>query len=114
MKWVLLAAVLCGVVAACAQQAGTAGQGSGQTVRVSPAVWSLYKDYASRSFPLYFAISADGEIGTYNYCPDTRCENEMIWGRKNALGNCSRHGGRNCLIFAFKGTIGVPYEVRAY
>lgn len=114
MKRLLLAAALCGGAGACAQQGGAAGQGSGQTVRVSPTVWSLYKQYSAESFPLYFAISADGEVGTYNYCPDTRCVDEMSWGRKNALSNCSRHGGKNCRIFAFKGSISVPYEVRAY
>ncbi len=113
MKWVLLAAALCGGVGACTPQAAP-GQGSGQVVRVSPAVWSLYQRYAAESFPLYFAVSADGEVGTYNYCPDTRCENEMTWGRRNALSNCSQHGGKNCQIFAFKGTIGVPYEVRPF
>jgi hypothetical protein len=38
---------------------------------------------------------------------------EMGRGRTNALNLCERNG-EDCVIFAYRGVIKVPYEVRSY
>lgn len=108
---VLVLAALCATLGACPQPGGLGGS-SGQVVRISPAVWSYYQQYADRYRPLYFAVSPDGEYAGYNYCNDQRCINEHSSGRQEALSLCEELSSRDCLIFAYDGRIQVPYEIK--
>ncbi len=108
MKGLILAA-LCGLLAACQSPTGS---NSGQVVRISPRVWSYYQEYAHRPGPLYFAVSVDGEYAGYNYCLDATCPQEFTQTRGNALHSCQELSGQECLIFAHRGDIKVPYEIK--
>lgn len=74
-----------------------------------PVVWEAYQEYAALFRPGAFAVSRDGSIYGYSYCPDVRCKAHTS--KKIALESCEESGGENCLVFAFQREIKVAYTL---
>jgi hypothetical protein len=74
-----------------------------------PFVWEGFEEYAGLRNPSAFAVSRDGSEYGYSFCPERRCK--FNTGQKVALDSCEESGGEDCIIFAVKQDIRVPYEV---
>ena len=113
MRTIFLASALCVGLAACTTDGGRTSSGDPQeALTISPRVWALYKAYTKLYKPLYFAVSADGNVAGGSYCSDRRCVAEMTEGRRGALDNCAQNGGAGCRIFAQGTDISVRYTVQ--
>lgn len=74
-----------------------------------PPVWEAYQEYADLQRPGAFAVSRDGSVYGYSYCPEVRCKFHTT--KKVALESCVENGGADCVIFAFQRDIRVEYSV---
>jgi hypothetical protein len=77
---------------------------------VSPDVMADFAQYKSRRTPMYFAVSTDGLFSWYSYCIDYNCQAAQS-DRREAIEQCKREGGADCVIFAVGGDVQVEYRV---
>jgi hypothetical protein len=74
-----------------------------------PFVWEGYQEYSALRHPSAFAVSRDGSVYGYSYCPERRCKFNRD--KKVALESCAENGGEDCMIFAIERDIQVAYQV---
>lgn len=101
-----VAAGLACLLAAFGQAPGAAAE---ETLVLHPATWEGYQEYLKLLRPGAFAVSRDGSVYGYSYCPEARCKFNS--GKKVAISSCEESGGEDCVIFAFQGDIKLPYSV---
>jgi hypothetical protein len=76
---------------------------------LQPFVWAGYQEYLDLPNPGAFAVSDDGSIYGYSYCEERRCK--FNTSKRVALKSCSEGGGENCVVFAVKREIQLPYRL---
>jgi len=81
-----------------------------EVMRIAPHVWKGFEEYKRRTVPKVFAVSADGLVYGYSYCPEYRCR-LMPDARSIALNSCAQGGGKACRVFAVGTDIKVEYKV---
>jgi hypothetical protein len=69
-----------------------------------------FAQYKSRTKPLYFAVSSDGLFSWYSYCIDYNCQAAQGY-RREAIEDCEKEGGTDCVIFAVGDEVQVEYRV---
>lgn len=79
------------------------------TLVLHPAVWEAFQEYSDMQRPGAFAVSRDGSVYGYAYCPEVRCT--FNTGKKVALESCAENGGEDCVVFAVERDIKVAYHV---
>jgi len=77
---------------------------------VSPDVMADFAHYKSRTKPLYFAVSSDGLFSWYSYCIDYNCQAAQGY-RREAIENCEKEGGTDCIIFAVGAEVQIEFRV---
>lgn len=70
--------------------------GSGP-ITLSPGVQQALDEYLSKRDPYYFAVSTDGTVAHYTYCPDARCR--RVGTAARAIYYCEQ-SGKECKIYA--------------
>lgn len=89
---------------------GTASATDGKRpIVLFPDVWEAYQEYSNLMRPGAFAVSNDGSVYGYSYCPEIRCV--FNTSKKVALKSCEESGGTDCVIFAYERDIKLPYRV---
>jgi hypothetical protein len=85
-------------------------------ILVDGHVWGSYQQYlraiSNGIKPGAFAITKDGRSAFYSWCQDIRCMPGSTYGQ-DALGSCERTHGSQCVLFAVRDQIRVPYQVIA-
>lgn len=80
-----------------------------QTIRLSEHTTKLYNEYRSLAESTFFAVSLDGSVASYSYCPELfNCGSPL--GREIALNACKAQGG-NCVIIANPHRVIWPGEI---
>ena len=77
---------------------------------VSPDVMADFAQYKSRRTPMYFAVSTDGLFSWYSYCIDYNCQAARGY-RREAIENCEKEGGTDCIIFAVGDEVQIEFRV---
>jgi hypothetical protein len=77
---------------------------------VSPDVMAGFEEYKKRKKPMYFAVSADGLVYWYIYCPERQCDTIRDY-RRRAIDECEKAGGTDCRIFAIGEDIEVDFRI---
>ncbi len=81
-----------------------------EPLAVSPDVMADFAQYKSRTKPLYFAVSSDGLFSWYSYCIDYNCQAAQGY-RREAIENCEKEGGTDCVIFAVGDEVQIEFRV---
>jgi hypothetical protein len=85
-------------------------------ILVDGQIWSSYQQYlraiSNGIKPGAFAITKDGLSAFSSWCQDIRCSAGPTYSQ-DALGNCQRKHGSQCVLFAVRDQIQVPYQVIA-
>ena len=102
------------VLALAAVLAAENGAAVAETYRIDSQVWGWYQQYlrniAGGNKPGAFAITRDGQNAFYSWCQDIRCMAGPSYSQ-DALDNCERQFGADCVVFAVRDEIQVNYEV---
>jgi hypothetical protein len=84
-----------------------------QSIEITNEVWGSYQEYLGRigvTNPGAFAISRDGGSSYYFYCREPVCRSGTTY-RHEAMRSCEDMTGRECVIFALRDEIQIPYTV---
>lgn len=106
---ITLRVVAAGLVCLLAAFGRVPGSAAEEPLVLHPSTWEAYQEYLKLLRPGAFAVSRDGSVYGYSYCPEARCK--FNTGKKVALQSCEESGGEDCVIFAFQGEIKLPYSV---
>jgi hypothetical protein len=74
--------------------------------------WGYYQTYLSDispNRPGAFAVSVDGRSAFYMWCQDVLCMGGPTY-KRDAIKGCEKFG-RECLVFAYRDEIIVPYKL---
>lgn len=103
--------LLAGLIAAMATFASRSQQTrADEPLVVSPDVMADFAQYKARKKPLYFAVSSDGLFSWYSYCMDYNCQAAQGY-RREAIEDCEKEGGTDCVIFAVGDEVQVEFRV---
>jgi hypothetical protein len=69
-----------------------------------------FAQYKARTKPLYFAVSKDGLFSWYSYCMGYNCQAPQTY-RQEAVAECEKEGGTECVIFAIGDDVQIEYRV---
>lgn len=106
--WRVALAVVAGLVFGL-DRSDAARADEGGPLVIYPYVWEGFEDYSALKNPSAFAVSRDGSVYGYSYCPDRRCRAHRS--KIIALQSCEESGGVDCVIFAVKREIVADYHV---
>jgi hypothetical protein len=85
-----------------------------ETYQIDGKVWGWYQQYlrniGNGIKPGAFAITKDGQSAYYSWCQDIRCVAGPSYSH-DAVENCQRQFGADCVVFAIRDEIQVDYEV---
>jgi hypothetical protein len=77
---------------------------------VSPDVMADFAQYKARTKPLYFAVSKDGLFSWYSSCDGYNCQTPQTY-RQQAIAECEKEGGAECMVFAVGDDVQFEYRV---
>jgi hypothetical protein len=93
--------------------AGTAAQAE-DTYLIHGGVWDYCQSYLDKIGhgvrPGAFAITTDGLGAAYSWCPDQRCRASGTYSGQ-AKQSCEQSYDTDCVVFAIRDEIKVPYEI---
>ena len=98
---------------ACAGKSDEYAPGSGKTLMIDKSIWSNYQEYlalVSGAHPGAFAVTVDGLGAAWSWCRDIRCRTTTGYAN-DALRDCERYYGVDCVLFARGDAIAVGYEI---
>lgn len=84
-----------------------------EPIEISDRVWGSFQEYLREigsTNPGAFAVTKDGNSSYYIYCPEFRCVSGQTY-RHEALRRCAATAGRECVLFAFREDILIPYKL---
>ena len=106
-------ALLALTLAACATSSNEYAKGAGKTLAISKDTWASYQSYLQEiggSRPGAYVVAVDGSGAAWTWCPDHRCRTDTGYAN-DALKDCRRAYGVECVVFARNGEIVVNYEI---
>jgi hypothetical protein len=108
-----LIALLALAVSACASASGEYAKGSGKTLAIGKETWSYYESYlqvVGNTRPGAFVVTVDGTGAAWTWCEQLRCRTDTGYAN-DALADCRRAYGMDCVVFARSRDIQVNYEI---
>lgn len=90
---------LAGLIAVAALASRPPDARADEPLVLSPNVIADFAQYKARRKPLYFAVSRDGLYSWYAYCEGYNCQTPQTY-RRDAIAECEKEGGTECVIFA--------------
>ena len=114
MKSKSIAGMLAVLIGAATALPAVPGAEAEDTYLIHGGIWDYYQSYLDKIHsgvrPGAFAITTDGLGAAYSWCPDQRCRANGTYSGQ-AKQNCEQSYGTDCVVFAIRDEIQVPYEI---